>query len=101
LGRYIEAIESFDEALEIDLTHSAAWIYRGVSFFYLSKYEDAAASFDEAIETDPTGAVPWFFLGEALQKLYREKEADEAFAKARELSWQLRDLNIMGKILKF
>jgi Flp pilus assembly protein TadD len=67
----------------------------------LSRYEDAVASFDEAIETDPTGAAPWFFLGEALQKLYREKEADEAFAKAMELGWQLGDLNIMGKILKF
>ena len=55
--RLEEALQAFDEAIEIDPGHYYAWIYRGFTLKGLGRHQEALqaydAALDEAIKIDP------------------------------------------------
>ncbi|MGB5595240.1 MAG: tetratricopeptide repeat protein, partial [Crocosphaera sp.] len=66
LGRYEEAIASYDKALEIKPDKDEAWNNRGVALYNLGRYEDAIASYDKALEFKPDDHEAWNNRGIAL-----------------------------------
>jgi len=79
LGRYEEAIECHDRALEIDSEDAAAWYNKGIALMKLGRYEEAIECFDEVLKIDPEYAYAWNNKGFSLMKLGRYEEAIECF----------------------
>jgi len=92
LGRYTEALTSFDESLKVDSKNCAAWVFRGVVLIHLERYEEALSSCDRALEIQPTHSEAWIFRGAALHRLGRYQEAyacyDKALGVERRSPWQ-------------
>ena len=53
LGKYQEAVESYDKGLKIDPNDAARWYNRGHSLRKLEKYQEALESYDKAVKLDP------------------------------------------------
>lgn len=75
LGRYAEALASFNQAIAIQPESHDSWVFRGVVLIYLERYEEALESCDRAIEIFPGNTEAWTFRGVALHRLGRYKEA--------------------------
>ena len=56
LGRYDEAIQAFDKAIEINPQLSIAWGNKGLALEKISKYDDAIKAYDKTIEINPKHA---------------------------------------------
>jgi tetratricopeptide (TPR) repeat protein len=52
-GKYDEAIQCYDKAIEIDPKHVYAWYNKGLALYYMGKYEEAIKCYDEAIKLAP------------------------------------------------
>jgi tetratricopeptide (TPR) repeat protein len=89
LGRYEEAIASYDKTIEIKPDDDAAWYNRGFALLNLGRYEEAIASFDKTIEIKPDNDAAWYNRGVALFKLGRLDEAIASFDKAIEFNSDL------------
>jgi tetratricopeptide (TPR) repeat protein len=79
LGRYEEANECCDKALEIDPKDIVAWNNKGVTLARLGRYEEANECCDKALEIDPKDIVAWNNKGNALIRLGRYEEAIECY----------------------
>jgi len=53
LGKYNEALDSFDNALKINPGVSNIWLNRGIALVKLSEFEEAMDCFDRALQLDP------------------------------------------------
>jgi tetratricopeptide (TPR) repeat protein len=86
LGRYEEAIASFDKATELKPDYHKAWYNRGNSLVMvnLGQLEEALTSFDKATELKPDYHEAWNSLGYVLLKSGRLDEAITSFDKALE-----------------
>ena len=69
LGRLLEAIASFDEAVAINPDDEYTWNYRGFALYDLGRYAEAVSSFDKALAINPQEADTWHDRGIALQNL--------------------------------
>ena len=56
LGKYNEAIEYYDKALEIDPENAEALNNKGVALDDLGKYNEAIEYYDKVLEIDPKHA---------------------------------------------
>jgi Flp pilus assembly protein TadD len=54
LGRYEQAIASFDKAVKIKPDDHSAWYNKGIALEKLGRYEQAIASFDKAVKLNQT-----------------------------------------------
>ena len=75
LGRYEEAIASYDQAIKFKPDKDAAWYNRGIALVNLGRYEDAIASYDQAIKFKPDDDAAWYNRGNALDELGRYEDA--------------------------
>jgi len=82
LGRYEEAITSYDEALKFKRDSYEAWYIRGDALFHLGRYQQAIASYDKALEIQPDNDAVWNNLGVALFNLGGYQEAIVRYDKA-------------------
>jgi tetratricopeptide (TPR) repeat protein len=80
-GKYDEAVEAYDKAVEIDPEYAEAWYNKGGVLYLQGKYNEAIQAFDKAIEIDPQLLFTWEAKGNALKSLGRTAEANAAFAK--------------------
>jgi tetratricopeptide (TPR) repeat protein len=111
LGRYEEAIQAYDEALQLSLDDpSIVWNSKGIALAKLGKYENATLAFDEAINTSGDYDEPWNNKGTALvdygkvladsgQLVLADQKFNEAIAaydKALEINHYYFDA-LMGK----
>ena len=73
IQRYLEAVESFDNAIKLNPNDGDAWYYKGNSQFYQGLYNEAIFSYDKSISISryPMG---WSNRGKALDKLGRYEE---------------------------
>lgn len=78
LGRYDEAIDAFDRALQIDPALGGARLNRGYAHLRSSKPREALADFDAVITQSPDSARAHYGRAEALTQLGRHYEALEA-----------------------
>lgn len=52
-GKYAEAIECYDKAIEIAPNFTYAWYNKGLALYYTGKYNEAIKCFDKALEISP------------------------------------------------
>lgn len=85
LGRYEEALTSFDKVIELDPNKPLAWLGRGMALSDLRRYDEALVSYDKVIELDPYDASAWSLKSWLLAKLGRYDEALISYDKTIEL----------------
>ena len=83
MGKYHEALDYFDRAININLDYDEAWHRRGCLLCDdLGRYEEAIASFDRAIQINPDYDKFWDNKGVALSKAGRHEEALSCYDRA-------------------
>jgi DNA-binding response OmpR family regulator len=68
-GKYAEAIQYFDKAIEIDPSHAYFWHDRGVCYRVLGKDAEALRNFDKAVELAPDDEEFMFSRAEMLKTI--------------------------------
>jgi tetratricopeptide (TPR) repeat protein len=63
LGQYQQAVEEFDQAIQIDPEFAGAYYHRAVAYGLLGQYQQAIEDFDRAIQIDPEFARVSHILG--------------------------------------
>ncbi len=63
LGRFEDAIASYDKALKFKPDYHEAWNNRGFALGNLGRLEDAIASCDKALKFKPDDHEAWFIRG--------------------------------------
>jgi tetratricopeptide (TPR) repeat protein len=53
LGRYNEALNCFDKAIELDPHHDRAWSFKGLCLAYLKSFDEALNCYNRVIELNP------------------------------------------------
>jgi tetratricopeptide (TPR) repeat protein len=75
LGRYEEAIASYDQTIKIKPDYHLAWHGKGYCFEKLEQYEKALQSHDQTIKINPDYEEGWYNRGVQLGNLGRYEEA--------------------------
>lgn len=89
-GKYEEAIDAYDQAINLDPNSTQtwqAWKGKGDALYGQEKYEEAIIAYVEAIKLRPEDGMTWAYKGDALKQLGKTNESDEAYAKAKELGF--------------
>lgn len=60
LGRFDDAIASFDKALEIKPDDDQAWTIRGAALMSLGNFDEAFYSYDRALSINPNADAAWY-----------------------------------------
>ncbi len=84
LGRYEEAISSYDHALRLK-PNDEAWYNRGISLANLDRHEEAISSYDHALQLKPNDNETWYNRGISLANLGRYEEAISSYDHALQL----------------
>ncbi len=88
-GKYEEAVNALDYAINADPKNEMAWKIKGVLLWReLKRYNDAIDAFDRALQINPKDPLTWQNKGNALKALGNQADADAAYAKAKELGYQ-------------
>jgi predicted O-linked N-acetylglucosamine transferase (SPINDLY family) len=82
LGRYREAVESYDRALLLAPDAVEDWCNRGLAFDSLGQREEAISSFDQAIACRPDFTRAYLWRAKVLSELGRYDDALEDVDKA-------------------
>jgi tetratricopeptide (TPR) repeat protein len=82
LGRLVEAIGCYDQALAIDPRLTAAWNNKGLPLADLGRREEAISCYDQALAIDPRWVGAWLNKGNALAALGRREEAIGCYDQA-------------------
>ena len=88
MGKYEEAIQAYDKAIEIDPRYADAWNNKGAVLENMGKYDEAIQACDKAIEINPQFADAWNNKGFALENMGRYDEAMQAYDKVIEIDPQ-------------
>lgn len=101
-GKYDQAIEYYEKAIELKRNYVYAWVSKGSALRKLGGRDDEVLeAYEKAIESksenDPDSAWIWNLKGYALRRLDRDNEAIKAFEKAIELKPNAADGAWMGK----
>jgi tetratricopeptide (TPR) repeat protein len=79
LGRYEEAIASFDLALKLKPELQKAWYKKGIAYYAIDFYEEAIEDFRKALKLDPYDYLSLYSLGKSLLELEAYEEAIASF----------------------
>ncbi len=82
LGRYTDAVTSFDKAIAINPNDAVVWNNRGLAQYYLKNYMGAVVSFDKAVVINQDYDEAWYNRGSALYSLEKYSDAIVSFDKA-------------------
>jgi len=82
-GSYEEALEAYDEAIEIDPENGSLW--KGKILIELGRFEDALECFNRSIGANPESAEAWYLKGSLLGEMGWLEEALFALNKTIEL----------------
>ena len=80
LGRHKQAIELFDECLELDPKDWEIFFYKGLSARYLRQFEDAIHNFKTANDLHPNENT-FLELGKVYQLVLNYQKALEVYAE--------------------
>jgi len=86
LGRYSDAVVSYDEAIAINPKLYEVWNNRGIVLRKLGRYAEAVASYDRAISLNPDDADVWNSRGYALNEFGQHANAVASYDKAISLN---------------
>lgn len=85
LGRYPEAIDCCDKALERNPRDAFAWTNKGNALASTERHAEAIGCYDKALEITPRDAGMWMNKGASLASLGRFPEAIDCCDKALEI----------------
>ena len=85
LGRYEEAVASYERSIQLDPDYVRSHCNLGVALATLGRYEEAVESYHRALEIDPDFANCHHNLGVSLRNLKRFDDALASFRRALEL----------------
>jgi len=85
LGRYDEAIECLDQALQINPDSELAWLNRGNALARKGLTKDALSAYNRAIQANSRYEVAWNNKGNTLARLGNYNEALRCYDRALEL----------------
>jgi len=91
LGRYAEAINCCDKALEINPQDADALVNKGFSLERLGRFEQAIKCLNEALKINPQHEKAWSNKGVSLCSLGLFDEAIRCYDKALEINPKLAD----------
>lgn len=99
LGRFAEALDSSDRAIEIDAQHGFAWYIRSLALAHLARNQEALKAVDTAIQFGNYAYV-WHHRGDVMYDLKKYPEAITSYEKAIQLDPQYaRSMYSRGLIL--
>ena len=85
-GKYDEALEALDNAIQLDPQDADAWFNKGRALGIHGKYDEAIQAFDRAIEINPQLVQVWYNKGNVLMNLRDYDGAIQAYDKSHKLS---------------
>lgn len=85
LGRYSEAIDSLNRALESEPEDIELLTEKAHLYYIINHYEEAAELYKKILEVQPTNISLWNKLGNALFRLNHTKESHICYEKALSL----------------
>ncbi len=85
LGRYAEALQAYERAIQLDPTFPDAHDGRADALFLRGSYQEALQEYDRAIQLNPRYAHAYEGKGNALYNLKHYAEALEVYEKAIQL----------------
>jgi tetratricopeptide (TPR) repeat protein len=87
MKRYSEAVDSFDQLIQLDGTNAQAYNDRALILSGgMRQHEEALNSLDTALQINPNDANYWFNKGIVLENMDRYQEALEAYRQAATLN---------------
>lgn len=86
LGRHVEAVRAFGEAVRLKPDYAAAYTNMGAAFGKLSRWDEAVDAYRAAIQARPQYAPAHYNRGVALAALRRWSDALDAFREAVRLN---------------
>jgi pentatricopeptide repeat protein len=102
LGRYEEAISTYDRAIHNQPDNPVLWNSLASALMKLKRYREAIACFDRVIHLKPENPVPWYWRGKILWILKKYESAiqsmDAALARKPNFEPALRDRRDMLQI---
>jgi len=90
VGRYYDAVQQYQKALNIQPNRSLANFRMGEAFFYQKNYQASANAFREALQTVPEPSEKWtevwshIYLGKIFDLLGQRERALNEYSKARQ-----------------
>ncbi|MGA8313399.1 MAG: tetratricopeptide repeat protein [Terriglobales bacterium] len=85
-GSHAQAIEMYEQVLDLDPDHAAAHINLGTLHYNRQEYSLAEKHYRRAIEVDPRYALAHFDLGNVLDETGRVAEAIQTYSTALQLA---------------
>ncbi len=82
LGRFEEAIECLDKAIEINPLNEVTWNNKGNAFSRLGRHKDAIDCYDRALKINPNYEVAWNNKGNAYARIGRLEDALKCYDRA-------------------
>jgi tetratricopeptide (TPR) repeat protein len=82
LGKYDDAMQAFDKAIELDPKFALPWNNKGLILDNQGKLDEAIKAYDEATSLDPNFALAWNNKGNVLKAQGKYDEAIEAYGEA-------------------
>ena len=82
IGRYDDALASYDIGIRIKPDNAEAYNSRGITLKYLKRYEEALANYDSSIKLNPSFAEAYNNRGIVLEQMKRYVEAIANYDRA-------------------
>jgi tetratricopeptide (TPR) repeat protein len=95
-GNYEQAIEEYNQAINIDPKYAVAFNNRGNAYRNLGKYDLAIADFNEAIRLDPKRDGFYDNRGNTFKDMGDHERANKDYAQVRRLKKILKSLISVG-----
>ncbi len=100
-GRYDEALQAFDQSIQMNPKIAESWRYKGVVLLVTHHDREAIMCFDVATALEPSFATAWNNKAEAFYAMGRYDEALQACDKAIQIDlWSAKAWYTKGRILK-
>lgn len=85
-GYYEEAINQFNEAIQLNPDYAAAHMYLGITYYYKNKLDEAIANEKRAISLNPNNPDAYFFMAQSYDKAGNRQQAVAYYRKFLELT---------------
>lgn len=85
-GNDQEALTCFQEAAQINPSHSRAWFAAGRTLFNFRNFNEAKYALKKAVETDPQNDQAYYWLGQTYLRLNQYDEAVQSLTRATGLN---------------
>lgn len=88
-GKYDEAIQAYDKAIQLDPTNANVWNNKGTVLNKQGRYDEAILAFNQTVSINPRLASAWNNIGNVLKKQGKYDEAILAFNQASRINPRL------------